>query len=95
MSLDRWILWFISLFCGIFCLADLLANGSYCFGIWRMSKKLDKMEQEIGTKIPLFCDDTLFLRVTNTETFDKVEKVAVDDGRKNIKEFILKEEQDV
>ena len=95
MSLDKWILGFISLFCGAFCLADLIGNGAYYFGIWRMGKKLDKMEKELNTKIPLFCEDTLFLSVTNTETFDKVEKVVVEDGRKNIKEFILKEEKNV
>lgn len=76
---------FISLFCGLFCLADLIGNVSYYIGVWRIKKKLDVMEE----KLPLFCDDTLLLTVTNIETFKKVEQVVVTNGQ-DVKEFILR-----
>ena len=89
MSVDNWIMWFISLFCGVFCLADLIGNVSYYIGVWRIKKKLDGMETELGKKMPLFCGDTLLLTVSNVETFKKVEQVVVNNGQ-DIKEFILR-----
>ncbi|MBR4414997.1 MAG: hypothetical protein IKS59_06790 [Aeriscardovia sp.] len=90
MSVDKWIMWFISLFCGVFCLADLIGNVSYYIGVWRMKKKIDVMEKELGVKIPLFCGDTLLLTVTNAETFEKVEQVVVVNNGQKMKEFILR-----
>ena len=89
MSVVKGIMWFISLFCGVFCLADLIGNVSYYIGVWRMKKKIDVMEKELGVKIPLFCGDTLLLTVSNVETFKKVEQVVVNNGQ-DIKEFILR-----
>lgn len=89
MSAVKGIMLFISLFCGLFCLADLIGNVSYYIGVWRIKKKLDVMETELGKKLPLFCDDTLLLTVTNIETFKKVEQVVVTNGQ-DVKEFILR-----
>lgn len=91
MSADKLIVWFISLFCGVFCLADLLGNGCYYIGVWRANKKLNKLEDELGKKIPLFCSDTLLVTLSNTETFKKVETVVVTNG-KDVKIFILRSE---
>jgi len=91
MSADKWIVWFISLFCGVFCLADLLGNGCYYIGVWKANKKLNKLEDELGRKIPLFYSDTLLLTLDNKETFKKVETVVVTNG-KDAKEFILRSE---
>lgn len=89
MSVVKGIMWFISLFCGLFCLTDLIGNVSYYIGVWRIKKKLDVMETELGKKMPLFCGDTLLLTVSNVETFKKVEQVLVTNGQ-DIKEFILR-----
>lgn len=94
MSVDRWILWFISLFCGIFCLADLISTVSYHIGIWRLTNHLDKVKKSLITKLPMFIDDTIHLESDFISDCDKTVRVVLKYGNTS-KEFVLKEEQNV
>lgn len=93
MSLDRWILWFISLFCGIFCLVDLISNVGYSLGVWRLKNHLNKVKKCLITKLPMFIDDTIHLRSDFISDCDKTVRVVLEYGNTS-KEFIIKNQWD-